>query len=131
MTRRHDSGTPWEQRVAYSRAVRRGPLICVSGTTAMDGERLVGPGDVVAQATFIFEKIATSLAEVGAEIGDIVRTRLYITDASHADAVTAAHAVAMADVRPAATLLTVRGFIDPALLVEIEVDAFVLAAPDH
>lgn len=125
MTQRHHSGTTWETEIAYSRAVRRGPVVAVSGTTAMDGDRLVGEGDAARQAGFVFAKIERSLAAVGASLADVVRTRMYITDPRDAAAVTRAHAVAMAGVRPAATLLVVAGFIDPALLVEIEVDAYV------
>lgn len=125
-TQRYDSGTPWEAIIGYSRAIRRGPFVCVSGTTAMDGDRLVGPGDAGAQARFVFAKVIRSLAAVGAQPTDVVRTRMYITDPRHADAVTAAHAAALGAVRPATTLLIVRGFIDPALLVEVEADAVVL-----
>ena len=125
-TKHYDSGTRWEEEIKYSRAIRRGNYICISGTTAMDGDTLVGEGDAAAQAAFIFKKLAHSLEQVDATLGDTIRTRMYITDQQHAAAVTAAHAEAMADVRSATTLLVVKGFIDPRLLVEIELDALVL-----
>ena len=122
---RIQSGTTWETSICYSRVVRRGNYVCVSGTTAMDGDRLVGEGDVAAQAEFVFSKIAASLARVGAGLGDVVRTRMYITDASAADSVTQAHAAVFAGINPCASLLIVKGFIDERLLVEIEADAVV------
>ena len=124
ITQRYDSGTEWERDVAYSRAVRRGASVQVSGTTAMDGATLVGPGDAAAQANFAFEKIEYALGQVGARIADVTRTRMYIVDPDDAAAVTAAHARVFADVRPCASLLIVKGFIDARLLVEIEVDAY-------
>jgi len=86
---------------------------------------LVGEGDVTAQARFVFKKIGLSLAAVGAQLSDVVRTRLYITNVEHADAVIAVHAEAMQAALPAATLVVVKALIDPRLLVEIEVDAIV------
>ncbi|MFK8055518.1 MAG: RidA family protein [Saprospiraceae bacterium] len=121
-----DSGTPWESTIKYSRAVRRGNFVAVSGTTAMDKDQLVGPGDAGKQALFVFEKIIHALEQVGAGIEDVVRTRMYITNPADAEAVTQAHAQVFTDVRPSTTLLVVAGFIDPALLVEIEADAFIL-----
>lgn len=123
--KRYDSGTRWEREICYSRVVRRGNYVCVSGTTAMDGDDLIGLGDVSRQAEFIFSKIAQSLQQVGAELTDVMRTRMYITDASHAAAVTEAHAASFAGINPCATLVIVRGFIDERLLVEVEVDAVV------
>jgi len=126
MNKRFDSGTPWESEIKYSRAVRRGNFVAVSGTTAMDKDRLVGRGDAGAQAMFVFEKIIHALTEVGASIEDVVRTRMYIINPDDAEAVTRAHAHVFAEVRPAATLLVVAGFINSSLLVEIEADAYIL-----
>ena len=123
-TRRYDSGTVWEREIGYSRAVRRGPLVQVSGTTAGDGDAVVGEGDAGEQARYAFGKIGRALAAVGASFGDVTRTRMYIVDAADAAAVTAAHAEVFAEVRPCASLMVVRGFIDARLLVEIEVDAY-------
>ncbi len=121
-----NSGTPWEAEVKYSRAVRRGNFVAVSGTTAMDKDQLIGKQDAGEQARFIFKKIINSLNEVGATAEDIVRTRMYITNPQDADAVTKAHAEVLGEVRPTTTLLVVSGFIDPSLLVEIEADAYIL-----
>jgi len=121
-----DSGTPWESDIRYSRAVRRGNFVAVSGTTAMEKDQLIGRDDAGAQASFVFRKIIHALSEVGASIHDVVRTRMYITNPADANAVTQAHAKVFADVRPAATLLVVEGFIDSSLLVEIEADAYIL-----
>lgn len=119
------SGAPWEDRVAYSRAVRAGNLVCVSGTTAVgpDGE-IVGHGDAYAQASRCFEIIGAALAEAGSSLADVVRTRMYVIDIERDwQGVGEAHREAFADVRPAATMVEVRRLIDPAILVEIEVDA--------
>ena len=125
MTERYSSGTVWEREIQYSRAVRRGAHVFVSGTTAMDGERLVGKSDAAAQTRFVFRKIETALQAVGAGLQDVVRTRMYITDARDADAVTSVHAKVFEGICPCATLLVVKGFISPELLVEVEVDAMV------
>lgn len=121
-----DSGTSWESSIKYSRAIRRGNFVAVSGTTAMDKDQLVGPDEAGVQAKFIFKKIIHALGKVGASIDDVVRTRMYITNPGDAEAVTQAHAEVFTDVRPAATLLVVAGFIDSSLLVEIEADAYIL-----
>ena len=125
MTQRYSSGTVWEREIQYSRAVRRGAHVFVSGTTAMDRERLVGKSDAAAQTRFVFRKIETALQAVGAGLPDVVRTRMYITDARDADAVTSVHAQVFDGICPCATLLVVKGFISPELLVEVEVDAIV------
>lgn len=123
---KYDSGTPWESKIKYSRAVKRGNFVAVSGTTAMDKDQFIGPDDAGAQAAFVFKKIIQALNEVGASKEDIIRTRMYITNPADAEAVTQAHAQIFADLRPATTLLVIAGFIDSSLLVEIEADAYIL-----
>lgn len=111
------SGASWEDAVGYSRAVRVGPLVCVSGTTAP------GP-DVGAQAREALRRIETALADCGATLGDVVRTRMFVTDITQWEAVAAAHREAFGDVRPAATMVEVSALIAPDLLIEIEADAY-------
>ena len=120
------SGSPWESLVGYSRAVRKGPFVCVSGTTASDEEgNVIGLGDPHAQAVFIFQKIATALQKCGASLSDIVRTRMFVTNIKDWEAVGKVHADVLGDVRPASTLVEVSKLVHPDLLVEIEVDAIV------
>jgi enamine deaminase RidA (YjgF/YER057c/UK114 family) len=118
------SGSPWEEIVGYSRAVRVGYLIEVAGTTAVDEEgRTVGPGDPYEQARFIFRKIQSALAEAGAGLQDVVRTRMFVTDIGQWEAVGKAHGEVFKEVKPAATMVQVQALIRPELMVEIEVTA--------
>ena len=119
------SGGPWEPLVGYSRAVRVGPHIYVSGTTAMTPEGLVGPGDAYAQARQALDTIAAALAEAGAGMEHVVRTRMYVTDIERWEEVARAHRERFGDVWPAATLVAVSRLVDPGMLVEIEVEAYV------
>lgn len=120
------SGTKWESAVGYSRAVRVGSNVWVAGTTAVDDQgNVIGDNDPEAQAAFIFGKIDRALRQAGATMADVVRTRMYITDLSYQDGVGRAHSAVFADIRPAATMIVISGLVDPRLLVEIEVDAFV------
>jgi len=119
------SGTKWEAAVGYSRAVRIGPHVWVAGTTAVDEHgSVVGLGDPQAQAAFIFRKIERALAEAGASLEDVVRTRIYITSGEYESAVGKAHAEVFSNIRPAATMIVISSTVDAKLLVEIEVDAY-------
>jgi len=118
------SGGPWEERVGYSRAVVVGDSCWVAGTTdASPDGRSMHPGDPVGQTRAIFGIIRRALAEAGFELGDVVRTRIYMTDATRAGEVLAIHGELFHEIRPAATLVEVRALLEPSLLVEIEVDA--------
>ena len=120
------SGTVWEERVGYSRALRAGPHVWVAGTTAYDEQgRLVGPGDAYAQTVFIFRKIEKALRQAGASLEDVVRTRMFVTDIASQGDVGRAHAEVFRDIRPVATMVAIPALVEPAMLVEIEVDAYV------
>ena len=127
MTRQNiSSGAKWEPIVAYSRAVRVGPWVMVSGTTSVDeGGRVVSPGNAYGQAVFAFRKIEAALDKTGARLSDVVRTRIFLTHINDWQAVGRAHAEFFGDILPASTLVQVAGLVDPQLLVEIEVDAIV------
>ena len=119
---RISSGSPFEPTIGFSRAVRVGDRVLVSGTGPVtpDGRCPEGAG---AQARRCFEIMEAALAEAGASLDDVVRTRMYITSAADADAVSAIHGEMLAHVRPAATMVVVAGLLDPAWKVEIEVEA--------
>lgn len=124
--RRVPTGAPWAETVGYSRAIRVGDTIFVSGTAAVDesGE-IAHPGDVYGQAKRCLEIIVTALGEAGARPEHVVRTRLYVRDAAHWKEVGRAHGEVLGHARPATTLVEVSGFIDPQILVEIEAVAVV------
>ena len=119
------SGAPWESIVGYSRAVRMGNHVWVAGTTATDERgRVVGVGDAAAQTRYALQKIGQALNEAGMSFADVVRTRTFVTDISQWEAIGRVHGEFFAQIRPTATMLEIAKLIDPAHLVEIEVDAF-------
>ncbi|MCH2136994.1 MAG: RidA family protein [Phycisphaerales bacterium] len=123
--RRHAfSGTLWEEQVGYSRAIRAGDLIFITGTVAAhpDGS-IISPGDPRAQSEAIFDKIQQALQELDSTLEDIVRTRIFITDMAHAQAVGDVHARVLGHVRPATTMVVVSELFGAGSVVEIEADA--------
>ena len=122
--RRISSGGPWESVAGYSRAVVVGDTCWVAGTTDAGPDGVSQhPGDVAGQARAVFGIIERALREAGLTLGDVVRTRMYITDMASTDAVLAVHGEIFGSIRPAASLIGVAGLIEPTVLVEIEVDA--------
>lgn len=126
MPQRHNisSGGPWEARVGYSRAVRIGPQIWVSGTTAMTPEGLVGGDDPYQQTLQALRTIEEALRQAGAGLQDVVRTRMFVKRIDQWEAIGRAHGEFFGQVRPAATMVQVAELIDPRMLVEVEADAY-------
>ncbi len=119
------SGAPWEDIVGYSRAVRIGNTIEVAGTTAVENGQVLFKGDAAGQTDFILKKIALALQQAGADITDVVRTRIYVTQIAQWEAIGRVHGMYFGAIKPATTMVEVSNLIDKDMLVEIEVTAIV------
>jgi enamine deaminase RidA (YjgF/YER057c/UK114 family) len=119
------SGTKWEDIAGYSRAVKIGNRVIVSGTTSIENGEITGKGDAYLQAVTILKKIESALKQAGAEMKDVVRTRMYVTNILHFEDVAKAHGEFFKEIKPASTLVEVNALVDPAMLVEIEAEAII------
>ena len=119
------SGAKWEDIVGYSRAVRIGNIIEVSGTAPVDGDKVIGIGDAYEQTKFCLQKIEKALIEAGATLEDVVRTRMFVTDISKWEEVGRAHGEFFRDIKPVTSMVEVKALIDPEMLVEIEATAII------
>ena len=119
------AGTEWDAIVGYSRAVKSGNIIEVAGTASVDNGKVIGAGDPYEQTLFVLRKIEQALKELGAGMQDVVRTGIYVKDITRWEEVGKAHGEFFKEIKPATTMVEVSGFIDPELLVEIEVTAVV------
>jgi enamine deaminase RidA (YjgF/YER057c/UK114 family) len=119
------SGAPWENIVGYSRAVRVGNVIEISGTTASDGDKIIGKGDLYAQTVFVLEKIKKVLEQAGSSMEDVIRTRMFVTDIAEWEKAARAHFQFFKEIKPATTMVQVSKLINNELLIEIEATALI------
>lgn len=119
------TGSPWEPMIGYCRAIRVGNRIEVAGTTAMKDGNVVGVGNPYEQTRYILQTIEKALAELGADLTHVVRTRMFVTDISRWEEIGKAHGEFFREIQPVATMVEVKALIDPQLLVEIEVEAII------
>jgi len=119
------SDAKWENIVGYSRAVRMGNTVEVSGTTAVDGEKVLDDLDAYGQTKFILQKIEKTLKEAGTSMSNVIRTRMFVTDISKWDEIGRAHGEYFKDIKPASTMVEVKSLISPGLLIEIEATAII------
>ncbi|MGW5638712.1 RidA family protein [Streptomyces sp. NPDC003832] len=122
--RRVQSGSPWEESFGFARAVAAGDRVLVGGTTSFKGRVLYGEGDPYEQARVAFAHAVEAIGEFGLDIGSVLRTRMYLSHARDVDEVGRAHREVFGAVRPVSTLLVVEGFVDPRILVEVELEAY-------
>ena len=120
------SGAKWEDIVGYSRVVRVGNIIEISGTAPVDGDKIIGIGDPYTQTKFCLQKIEKALIEAGASLNDVVRTRMFVTDISLWEEYGKAHGEFFRDIKPVTSMVEVKALIDPEMLVEIEATAIIL-----
>ena len=118
-----NTNAKWETQIGYSRAVRAGNIIEVSGTSAIDRDRIIASGDAYQQTRFIIQKIERAINEAGGSLEDVVRTRIYVTNIKDWDAIGRAHGEFFSEIKPATTMVEVTSLIDPNFVVEIEATA--------
>ena len=128
LRRHHSSGGPWEDEFGYSRAIRTGDHIVVSGCTAVVDGAVRHPGDAGAQMRVALDNVLDAITALGGTLGDVIRTRMYVVNRADCDSVGRVHGERFADVRPAATMVLVAGLLDEAMLVEVEAEARVGSA---
>lgn len=119
------SGAVWEDIVGYSRAVKIGNIIEVSGTAPAEGDKVVGVGDAYKQTIFCLQKIEKALSEAGASLTNVIRTRMFVTDIKQWNEIAKAHQEFFGEIKPATTMVEVKSLIDPDMLIEIEATAIV------